>query len=425
MEQEVRYIYDIPKFTGKSSQDNTKEYIKRLGAGCSSARIIHIAGTNGKGSVCAYTDSILRCAGYSVGVFTSPHLVDINERIKVDGKQISNEDFEMIFREARDVSRQMEHDGYVHPSFFEFLFGMAMKYFSVNNPDYIILETGLGGRLDATNIIDNPAVCVITSIGLDHVEYLGDTYEAIAAEKAGIIKQGTPVVWMRKRGDVAEVIKDAVRRQKAVSYMLSKDDIRILYADDKKIDFSLDNMYYCNERFTINTAALYQAENASLALTAAGVLGITDISCLKAGVAGAFWPGRMQEAAEDFFVDGAHNDDGIKAFLETVRNMGGKGSIIFFSAVRDKHYEGMISQICESGLFSECITAPLSDARGLESSVLKECFERGKMNVTACSNVEEGCKTAFSRISQGNKIYAAGSLYFAGEILRYIRRNIK
>ena len=424
MKKEIQYIYDIPKFTKKASLDNTREFIDRLGAECTDSHIIHVAGTNGKGSVCTYLDNILRCAGYKTGLFTSPHLVDINERIAVDGTMISDGDFERIFKEAKDVSVCMKDDGFVHPSFFEFLFGMAMKYFSEQKPDFIILETGLGGRLDATNIIAKPAVCVITSIGLDHVEYLGDTYEAIASEKAGIIKSEAPVVWMDKRADVTKVISDVAEHNRAISYMIQPDCIRINSADDKKIDFSLNNMYYCNEHFTIRTSAAYQPENAALALTAAYVLGIRDMDCLRKGLWDTFWMGRMQQVMNNFVIDGAHNDDGIRSFLFSVReNSKDCKRVIFFSAVKDKHYEGMIEQICNSRLFDECMVAPLDDPRGLGTDVMTDCFEKWGMPVTVYDSVEEGCAEATDRAGNGSMVYAAGSLYFAGEIIRYLRRN--
>lgn len=420
MEKEIEYIYNIPKFSRKTSLANTGEFIKRLGAGCPQSRIVHVAGTNGKGSVCEYLNSILRTAGRSVGMFTSPHLVDINERIIYNDTMISDDDFEKIFKETKEIAAGMSE----HPSFFEFLFGMAMKYFAGKNPDYIILETGLGGRLDATNIVKNPAVCIITSIGLDHMEYLGDTHAKIASEKAGIIKAGAPVVWMRDREDVAGVIQSAIDERNAISYEINKNAVNIIYADDKKIDFSLDNMYYCNERFEVNSPAHYQPYNAALALTAAGVLGITDIDVLKAGLKKAFWMGRMQKIADGFIIDGAHNDDGIRQFLDSVRMLKPEGgNVIFFSAVKDKHYEGMIDSICTSGLFDRCIALQLEDARGLDIDTICECFERGHMNVTRASDIADGCRQAFMAAASGNTVFAAGSLYFAGEIIRYVRRT--
>ena len=420
MTKEIQYIYDIPKFSRKTSLANTENFIKELGALCPDSKIIHVAGTNGKGSVCEYLNSILREAGYNVGLFTSPHLVDINERIVYNDTMISDEEFEKIFAITRVAAEKMNE----HPSFFEFLFGMAMKYFADKSPDYIILETGLGGRLDATNIIKKPALCVITSIGLDHMEYLGNTHAEIAAEKAGIIKPDVPVVWMRDRADVAEVITDTIRRRGAISYEINKKNINIIYADDKKIDFSLNNMYYCNECFEVNSPAHYQPDNASLAVTAAGVLGITDTDVVRKGLLKAFWMGRMQRIADGFIIDGAHNDDGIRQFLDSVRMLKPEGgNVIFFSAVKDKHYEGMIDSICKSGLFDKCIALQLEDKRGLDVHTICECFRQGGMSVREAENIADGCELAFEEIKAGRDVFAAGSLYFAGEIIRYIRRN--
>ena len=180
MTKETKYIYDIPKFNKKSSADNTKEMLRRLDCADIDSKIIHIAGTNGKGSTCAYLGSILREAGYSVGIFTSPHLVRLNERIVIDGASVGDEEFEKTFEIVRNVSEDMVSDGLSHPSFFEFLFGMAMYIFKRRNPDYIILETGLGGRLDATNVFSRPELTIITSISLDHTDILGDSIDKIA-----------------------------------------------------------------------------------------------------------------------------------------------------------------------------------------------------------------------------------------------------
>ena len=158
-------------------------------------KVIHVAGTNGKGSVCAYLNSVLQTAGYSVGMFTSPHLESINERFQINGKNVENEQLVHAFERVQRAATVMRREGMPHPTFFEFLFAMAMVLFEENHVEYAVLETGLGGRLDATNVIKKPAVTVITSVSLDHTEWLGGTIEEIAAEKAGIIKAGVPVVY--------------------------------------------------------------------------------------------------------------------------------------------------------------------------------------------------------------------------------------
>ena len=194
-EEAAAYIEEIPKFTKKHTLEHTKTFLKRLGNPAADRKIVHVAGTNGKGSVCAYLQAILMAEGKRTGFFTSPHLVSVNERIRVDNIQIDNETFLKVFRKVLKIVRQMVEDGIEHPSYFEFLFGMGMTAFAETDVEYIILETGLGGRLDATNAIDNPALAIITSISLDHTAILGDTIEKIAGEKAGIIKPGVPVLF--------------------------------------------------------------------------------------------------------------------------------------------------------------------------------------------------------------------------------------
>lgn len=418
MQEEIDYIYGIPKFAGKASLENTEELIRRLGARRGGAGIIHVAGTNGKGSVCAFLDGILRKAGFHVGLFTSPHLVRINERIVIDGAETEDPKFERSFAKVRDISEQMVRDGFSHPSFFEFLFGMAMDIFSARGLDYIILETGLGGRLDATNVFRKPCVTVITSIGLDHTEFLGDTYAEIASEKAGIIKAGVPVIFENLREDVTKVITDRAAGLGAPVHVLEPLQIKDIRIQDKKIDFLLNNGYYCNERFTVSSLGRYQAENASLAATAAAVLGINDKNTVKAGIASALWRGRMQETGLGIIVDGAHNGDGIQRFIDSVSADGADKRALLFSAVRDKHYADMVSRLCRSGLFDAFILARLEDARGLELETMRSCFAgHTECSVKAYADTGSACKAAAEYVNAGFKVYSAGSLYLAGEIL--------
>ena len=191
----VDYIEEIPKFTSKNPLEHTKNLLARLGNPQNDRKVIHVAGTNGKGSVCAYLDSMLRTGGYHVGLFTSPHLVKINERFKIDGVMVSDEQFVKAFEKVRTIIKEAQADGLDHPSYFETLFLMCMVIFQEAQVEYVVLETGLGGRLDATNTVDKPLACIITSISKDHVEYLGDTITQIAGEKAGIIKPGVPVIY--------------------------------------------------------------------------------------------------------------------------------------------------------------------------------------------------------------------------------------
>ena len=219
----VDYIEEIPKFTSKNPLDHTKALLKCLGDPQNQMQVIHVAGTNGKGSVCAYLDSMLRAGGYKVGLFTSPHLVKINERFKINGEMISDERFVKAFEEVQKIIKKAQEDGLDHPSYFETLFLMGMVVFKEADVDYVVLETGLGGRLDATNTVDHPLACIITSISLDHVEYLGDTIGKIAGEKAGIIKPQVPVIYDGHQPEASEVIEKRANELGSPAFALTED----------------------------------------------------------------------------------------------------------------------------------------------------------------------------------------------------------
>lgn len=422
MKKIVEYIYNIPKFSRKCTLENTRKMLELLGNPGMDSQIIHVAGTNGKGSVCAYTDSILRECGHTVGLFTSPHLVKINERIRINGRDISDEEFRDAFYAVLKATQKMLEEGFMHPSFFEFLFGMAMYSFGKNKTEYIILETGLGGRLDATNALEKVALSVITSISLDHTDILGDTYAKIASEKAGIIKKDTPLLFVNKRLDVADVIVQKTVECNADIYAVSPKDIVDVVKRDKYIDFSLSNEYYCNERFSVCSSGYYQTENAALALMAVSILGIKNIDAVRQGLMNAKWIGRMQEIDRNMIIDGAHNEDGVAQFLESVKadgfNDDSKGRYLLFSAVKDKHYEDMIRAISESNLFKGVVIIPLEDERGLSVSVMEEVFNKYfKGEIIPMENLSQGIFQACMLRDDGYMIYIAGSLYLAGEVL--------
>lgn len=203
----VAYIDETPKFTTKNSLEHTKECLRRLGNPQDKFKVIHVAGTNGKGSTCAFITSILREAGYSCGLFTSPHLVEINERFQINEVNIDNETFLEAFHRVKKLSDELVAEGSYHPTYFEMLFLMGMVIFAEAGVDYVTLETGLGGRLDATTSVENPVACVIASISFDHTQYLGNTIEAIAGEKAGIIVPGVPVIYDGNNKSAAAVIR--------------------------------------------------------------------------------------------------------------------------------------------------------------------------------------------------------------------------
>lgn len=427
-EQAVEYLLNIPKFTGKNSLEDTKIFLAKLGNPERKMKIIHIAGTNGKGSVCAYLRSILMEMGFSVGTFISPHLIEVNERIQVNGIPVSGgellEAFERILLKVQQ-GKQNEGSNY-HPSFFEYLFFVAILVFEKRMPDYVILETGMGGRLDATNTVEKPLISIITKIGMDHMQYLGETQELIAGEKAGIIKQGVPVVYAADSPVVSNVIQRKADSLGVKTFPVSNNDYAFLNFKNKTIDFSYHSRYYDYVRLCLDTAAFYQMENASIALSAAEILfpnGEVTPQIMQSGVYKTHWEGRMEEICPNVFVDGAHNEDGIQAFLTSVRQDCCVGSrSLIFGAVSDKAYAQMIKQITESGLFLSIAVVNMDNGRALSADELKNTFER--QGVTALSVWPDvgSAYEAFER-KRGDEdlIYVAGSLYLVGEFKGYLR----
>lgn len=421
------YILDIPKFAGKHTLEDTGKLLWQLTGGTSKSKVIHIAGTNGKGSVCAYLRSVLMASGCSVGMFTSPHLEVMRERICLGKEMISEEEFLSAFINVKAIVEEEMPES--HPSFFEYLFLMAMVYFKEKEPDYIILETGLGGRLDATNCIDKPEVCVITEIGYDHMQYLGETLEAIAGEKAGIIKPGVPVVFFDKRPSVTEILGKFAKKAGSRAIRIGKDSILDANINNKNIDFSLHTGYYNYDSLFLNTTAVYQMENASLAVAAAEVLSITDgrISkeSIREGLATAGWPGRMEEVLPGVYLDGAHNVDGIEAFLKTAELMPCKGRKLFlFGVVSDKQYETMIEMIARANIFDQAAVTVLESDRSASLDKLKEIWRQyEQLPCIFFEDAKEAYRYLISVKREEDIVYIAGSLYLIGQIKTLVRRT--
>lgn len=420
-EKAVEYILEVPKFTKKNDMSDTKRFLKKLGNPQKDMKIIHIAGTNGKGSVCAYLCSVLKEAGFLTGMFTSPHLVDIRERFRIDAEMVSEEQFLKAFLQ---VYENIEGD--YHPTFFEYLFFMAMLLFREAKVTYCILETGLGGRLDATNAVEKKEICILTEIGFDHMEYLGDTLEKIASEKAGIIRENTPVVYMAGKPEVNAVIEKAaaLKGSPAVPVVLQRD--AICKKANKTIDFSFHSRYYGYIELSLQSPARYQAENAALAVTALETLGLFRVITkeqLIEGIRKTFWEGRMEEIASGIFVDGAHNEDGIEAFLDTVRQDACEGKrLLLFSVVHDKRFETMVEKLITSGLFSIVGVAPLANGRTLVLQELETIFEpyRSSDNYFY-ETVEEAFENMQLRKGEKDRLYIVGSLYLVGQIKAYLK----
>ena len=420
-EEAAAYIEEIPKFTKKHTLEHTKTFLKRLGNPAADRKIVHVAGTNGKGSVCAYLQAILMAEGKRTGFFTSPHLVSVNERIRVDNIQIDNETFLKVFRKVLKIVRQMVEDGIEHPSYFEFLFGMGMTAFAETDVEYIILETGLGGRLDATNAIDNPALAIITSISLDHTAILGDTIEKIAGEKAGIIKPGVPVFFDGSSKKAAEVIKAKAAELGVSCRDVTKNAYEIQEVHRKYIAFSRRSAYDKDVIFQVPMCGCYQAMNAELALEASEYLLAGEeihMDRWKEALAELHWEGRMERVGAHITVDGAHNPGAMEAFVESVKALdeSERGEmVLLFSAVSDKKYDQMIEYLCENLDVKAYVVTQIEDERGVPAEELADVFRRYTDRPVYCKErLEDAVRTAMNERGETGEIYCLGSLYLVG-----------
>lgn len=425
-EEAVAFIEDTPRFTKKNTLANTKAVLEYLGHPERRMKLIHVAGSNGKGSVCAYLSSILTTAGKQTGLFTSPHLVDINERFQLNQEVISNEVFMDGFNTVMDAVHALlkeRPDTFAHPTYFELLFLMGIVIFAKAKMEYVVLETGLGGEFDATNAIEKPLISIITSISLEHTEYLGDTYEKVAAAKAGIIKEGCPVVYDGTRKDVEGVILEKAKQMHSKAYAIRPDMYKILSSSQKTIDFSMDTGYYEPMEVSISSVADYQIMNAMEAVTAAKVLdmGLTQED-IHRGMEEMHWQGRMETVLPGVILDGAHNDSGVEEFVKTARKFQKDTKVtMLFSCVQDKDYEGMIQRICESIDFDSVVVTQLDSYRQVPVETLTAIFRKyTKQPVIEIASIPDAFQEALDRKGDGI-LFCVGSLYLVGSLKSLLR----
>ena len=395
----VKKIESLKRFGNRSGRQVTEHLLPKLGDPDRGMKIIHIAGTNGKGSVAMYIAAALEANGYKTGLFTSPHLITIRERIQVNRQLISEEDFTRLAGHVLSIEMPDEYA----PTFFDICLAIALLYFREQDCDYVVLETGLGGRLDSTRgISEIPTVGVITAIGLDHTAILGDTLEQIAAEKAGIIRKGMPLVVAHNPASVRKVIED-----KADIY-LDVDD----YEGDRKSLISAAK----NRKLTPPLAGDFQYDNEAAALAALALCG-TKLSRKKIleGISTVKWPARIQKLRDHplFIVDGSHNPQGVRALADTLKKTYPRKKFVFLmAAMADKDVSHMISET--RALADSYICVKASTPRSLDAARLADLVRSEGARAYACDSLSE----ALSMVTNLHKpVVAFGSLYLAGEIL--------
>lgn len=411
----------------KHPPEHTRELLSRLGNPQEGIKIIHVAGTNGKGSVCAYLNAMLLAGGKKTGLFTSPHLVRINERFQINGEDVSDEQFLDAFLKVEKAAKEYEAEGEGHPSYFETLFLMGMLIFKEAGVEYLVMETGLGGRLDATNVVEKPLACIITSISRDHTEYLGDTLEAIAGEKAGIIKAGVPVIYDASQPGPASVIAAKAKEMGSPAWPMEPSFYEMKTQSREGITFTFAYPGGEKAELAIPYVAKYQMMNASLAFYMMHILqDVHDIpkNVLAEGLSKIKWPCRMEMAAPGVIIDGAHNEDGIAQFVSTAGYFAKENEItILFTAVADKHYHEMIGEICEGIHPSHVVATQIDGSRVVPAEVLAEDFRKaGCTDVCAESEIGAAYEKALEKKGSG-MLFCVGSLYLAGELKAYLAKR--
>ena len=433
MDKIVDYIYSIPKFTKKGGMIQTAQIMALFEHPENDFTYVHIAGTNGKGSVSAYMAGMLRACRLKVGLFTSPHLVRINERMKINGEDISDGDFIRIFFTVKEKIDVWMKEGGVHPTFFEFIYLMAMLWFRENHIDIAVVETGLGGRLDATNVVAKPALTVITSIGFDHMQYLGHTIDKIAGEKAGIMKDGCPVIFDgTSQPEAVCVLSERAAALGCACTAVTQQDIGDFVSDKESLRYTIPALFDGRKlSVVLPTPARYQAMNSALALRGMEMLWRAGrfsyqypasedsfYAVILKALSKVRWSGRFEMAAPDIYIDGAHNEAGIKAFCESIEySFSDKPVYLLFAVAEDKDYTEMIRRLCSLQRLAGVMVTAIESERQTSVDLVEQIFkENWHGRIEGTYNIKEALERAAGWI-QGGRLFCTGSLYLAGSLM--------
>lgn len=421
------FIKSTMKFGSKLGLDNMKMLIELLDNPHNKLKVIHVAGTNGKGSTCAFINGILKEAGYKVGLYTSPSIEGFTGRIKINNENISEYKFADLANKVKNKIEIMVAKGMSHPTEFEIVTAMALLYFYEQAVDFVVLEVGLGGRLDATNIVDNPLLSIITPIGYDHTEYLGDTLGKIAFEKAGIIKENNLVLSSRQEKEAMEVIEEVSKNKKSeiVKIDLSTLDIHESELYGQKFSIEIVGENYKN--VNIKLIGLHQIENACLALTAIELLRKykkikIDKDKVYDGLMKTTWPGRFEIISNSpiTIIDGAHNVHAAVRLKETInRVIPNKSITLVIGMLGDKDINGVLENIIP--LCKEIVVTEPNNSRALTVDELVQKIEKLNSNTHKSLNIEDAIKKAYAISKTDQVVLIAGSLYLIEKVRNILK----
>ncbi len=413
LDEALRYIHEVCWKGTIPGLERIQALLDAMGNPERKCKFVHVTGTNGKGSTCAMVASILRKAGYKTGLYTSPYLIRFNERIQINGEQISDADI----CELTEYVKPFAESIFERPTEFEMVTAIGFEYFARHKCDIVVCEVGMGGEFDATNVIPAPEAAVICNIGLDHTEVLGNTLEKIAGAKAGIIKPGCDAVLYRERPSVEAVFEE---RCKALNAPLHKADFDSLHL----LSHSLEGQVFDWERFHALRLPLlgeHQLHNAAVALTAARVLQkrgwkITDAQ-IREGIESVRWPGRFELMRKDpmFIIDGGHNPQCIEALVKNIRDyLPGRALTVLTGVLGDKDFHCMYRDVAQYA--KEFITITPANPRALTAEKLADYLRQFGKPVTACDVVADGVRLAIEHAGKDGVVLCYGSLYMIGDI---------
>ena len=425
-QEALEFIEKSHKFGMKLGLENTFKLLELLGNPQNKLKFIHVAGTNGKGSVCSFISSILKEEGYKVGLYTSPYLETFTERIRLNGNNIPEKDVARIITIMKEKIDKMVSEGYSYPTEFEIETVMAFYYYYEQEVDYVVLEVGLGGRYDATNVI-KPLVSVITSISLDHTGILGDTLGKIAYEKAGIIKEDSITVVYKQSKEAEKVIKSVCKEKNSRYIECNFENLLTKKSDINSQVFDCIVMGEKFENIEISLIGDHQINNALLALTVIKVLKdeknikITKNSIEK-GLANTKWPGRIEKIKDNptFVIDGAHNEEGARSLAKALdKHFREKKMTLLIGMLKDKDVNSVLETLINK--FDKVITTTPDSDRAISSDELKEKVEKYIDNVISIPKIEDAVKYINENAKNDEIIISAGSLYMIGHVRQLVK----
>ena len=417
-QEAISYIENYTWSTTRLGLDRTRELLHAMGDPQKKLKFIHVAGSNGKGSTCAMLDAILRAAGYRTGLYISPYIQDFCERMQVDGQNISGEDLARITEHVRVFADAMED----HPSQFELVTAIAMQFFAEQRCDIVVLEVGMGGALDSTNVIDFPEVAVITNIGLEHTEYLGNTLTLIAEAKGGIIKPGCIAVCYDSDPEVMDTLQRICREQNA-QYLVSRE------RDLESLSHSLDGQRFMwrGHENSLSLLGAHQLRNAAVVLETISALRFKGWSIPESAVTEGLrlvrWPARFELLWRDplFILDGGHNPQCAEALARNLADyLSGQKLTFLIGILADKDYAQMLKLVAPFARDFICVTP--DSPRALRAEALAEIITGMGFPAVACDSIEDGVRFA---LNTGTPVMAFGSLYLAGHVRSVFPRVFK